>query len=75
MDHGRKPLIGKQYRRTQRQLGEIQVAMRLLSDLLNQEPGLEPALRNALNHAGIAKARLFTKARELEASLGMEIDE
>lgn len=54
------------YRRTQRQLGEAQVALRLLADLLKARPDL-PGIETAVDAALKAKAALFRHVVALEA--------
>lgn len=54
------------YRRTQRQFGEAQVAVRLLADLLKARPDL-PGIEVAVDAALKTKAALFRQVVAMEA--------
>lgn len=53
------------YRKTQRQLGEAQVALRLLADLFKVDPKI-PGIEEAVVEAHKVKSALFRRVCELE---------
>lgn len=59
------------YRRTQRQLGEAQVALRLLGDLLKARPDLA-GIQEAVNGTMKAKADLFRQVVAMEQAMDAE---
>jgi hypothetical protein len=53
------------YRKTQRQLGEVQVALQLLAGVIKQAPWV-PGLEVACNEAHKAKGALMQKIFQME---------